>query len=40
MRKVLEEGVYRLDVSYNPLAENLVDLLKDLSLIEIDLSGC
>jgi len=40
LRKVLEEGVYRLDISYNPLAEYVVDLLKDLTLQEIDLSGC
>ena len=40
LRKVLEEGVYRLDISYNPLAEHVVDLLKDLTLVELDLSGC
>ena len=40
LRKVLDEGVYRLDISYNPLAEYVVDLLKDLNLVEVDLSGC
>jgi len=40
LRKVLEEGIYRVDVSYNPLAEFVVDLLKDLTLVELDLSGC
>ena len=40
LRKVLDEGVYRLDISYNPLAEYVVDLLRDLNLVEVDLSGC
>jgi Ran GTPase-activating protein (RanGAP) involved in mRNA processing and transport len=40
LKKILDEGIKRIDVSYNPLADNVVDLLAGTSLLEIDLSGC
>ena len=40
LRKVLDEGVLRLDASYNALGDLTVELIKGLRMLELDLSGC
>jgi len=40
LKKVLDEGIQSLDLSYNPIADSLVELLAGTHLREANFSGC